>query len=180
MTTQLLLFRHLQVPAKHLEWFRLANAGDYNDRKTWFYPFKSRFLYTHALPDGFDVQVIVRKCYCGDGIFRGIDRDRPRCFWEMCHRCNGSGIHDKKPWPGIMHICRPCVHHDGLDCRCSLQKRLGGPGMKVQSCEPMRGHMSFQDKNGRRTGKFFEWYAMPPRDCEGRQTTIEPLPKTAP
>jgi len=96
MNSPPLPFRHLQVPAKHLEWFHLANAGEYDERKAWFYPFKSRFLYTHALPDGYDLQVIVRKCYCGDGIFRGIDHDRPRCFWEMCHRCDGTGIHDKK------------------------------------------------------------------------------------
>ena len=112
------------------------------------------------------------------------ERDKPEeRFVVLCNECEEKLIEphprlyiewtDNKPWPGIMRICRPCIHRYGLDCRCALQKRLGGPGMKVQSCEPMRGHMSFRDKNGRRTGKFFERYAMPPRDCEGRQTTEE-------
>lgn len=92
---QLLLFSHLQVPARHLEWFRLANAGIYPERDAWFYPFKSRFLHAHALPDGFDVQVIVKKCWCGDGIYRGVDDHWPREFWQMCNRCGGSGVHRK-------------------------------------------------------------------------------------
>lgn len=86
-------FEHLSVPARHVGWLQLANAGDYPERKWWFYPFKTRFCRSHGLPDGLDLQVITLKCYCGDGIFRGIDYDRPKAFWEPCHRCSGTGIY---------------------------------------------------------------------------------------
>ena len=86
-------FKHLTVPPRHVQWLALANAGDYPDRKYTFYPFKTRFLRQHGITDGLDLQVITLKCYCGDGIFRGIDYDRPKAFWEPCHRCSGTGIY---------------------------------------------------------------------------------------
>lgn len=86
-------FKHLTVPDRHVKLLATANAADYPERKYWFYPFKTRFCRAHALPDGLDLQVITIKCYCGDGIFRGIDYDRPMAFWERCHRCGGTGIY---------------------------------------------------------------------------------------
>lgn len=93
MNQLLLPFRNLRVDARHIEWLRLANAGDYPERKFWFYSFKTRFLRRHAVTDGLDLQTIVLKCWCGDGIFRGIDDNRPRKLWEKCHKCGGSGIY---------------------------------------------------------------------------------------
>ena len=96
MTQAILNFKNLTLPAKHIEWLALANAGDYLEKKSVFYPFKSRFCRSHGVADGQDLQVITLKCWCGDGIFRGIDNDRPRAFWEPCHKCGGTGIYLKK------------------------------------------------------------------------------------
>lgn len=112
------------------------------------------------------------------------DHDQPEMrFVVLCNECEEKLVEphprlyvdwpDNKPWPGIMRICEQCLERDGLECRSKRQRRLGGPGMKVQSCQPMRGHMSFHDKNGRRTGRWFERYELPPSGCEGRITNEE-------
>lgn len=89
-------FKNLTVPAKHVEWLCLANAGEYPGKKSWFYPFKSRFCHAHGVADGQDLQTITLKCYCGDGIWRGMDDTLPKERWEPCHKCSGSGIYLKK------------------------------------------------------------------------------------
>lgn len=83
-----------RVTERCIEWLWLANAGQYAEKKFWFYPFKTRFLRRHAITDGLDLQTIVKKCWCGDGIFRGVDHTAPRHFWETCNRCNGTGIYE--------------------------------------------------------------------------------------
>lgn len=91
---QLILpFRHLHVPDKHVQWLAQANAADFDEKKFHFYPFKTRFLRSHAVSDGVDLQTIVKKCWCGDGIWRGRDDTLPRRLWEPCDRCGGTGIH---------------------------------------------------------------------------------------
>lgn len=87
---------HLRVPMQHVHYLRWANGGNYRGKEEWFYPFKWRFLEKHALPDGCDLQVIKQKCWCGDGIFRGVDYDLPRIHWDICWKCNGTGVYRTK------------------------------------------------------------------------------------
>lgn len=100
------------MPAKHIEWLRVANAGDFSDKKPWFYPFKTRFCRAHALPDGYDLQVITLKCWCGDGIWRGSEYTLPERFWERCHKCGGTGIYLKKNILLIRLLLRDLVFHE--------------------------------------------------------------------
>lgn len=95
MTQIPLPFREFRpLPGLHALWFHYANAADYgDDKKYWFYPFKNRLLMSRALPDGIDLQIIKRRCYCGDGIFRGRDHTAPEHYWQVCWRCEGTGIH---------------------------------------------------------------------------------------
>ena len=95
-----------------MEWLTLANAGKYSEKKPWFYPFKTRFLRNHALPDGFDLQIITLQCWCGDGIFRGVDDMRPEIFWEPCMRCGGTGIYLKKRVPLIRWLVNGHLFHE--------------------------------------------------------------------
>lgn len=83
-------------PARHLEWLASANAAEYPAKKYTFYPLKSRLLRRFAMPDGFDLQTIVLKCWCGDGIFRGVDGELPRHCWSYCHKCNGTGVYMRR------------------------------------------------------------------------------------
>ncbi len=91
----ILPFPHLKVPSRVASWLALANAGEYPNKKFWFYPFKTRFLKAHGISDGLDLQVITVKCWCGDGIFRGRDDmgQLPEHLWETCHKCSGTGIY---------------------------------------------------------------------------------------
>lgn len=121
MTQPVLPFKNLTVTAKHVEWLRLANAGDYSAKKGWFYPFKSRFCHAHGVADGQDLQVITLKCYCGDGIWRGTDDTLPEERWERCYKCSGTGIYLKKNillvrWlvgGHLFHEPSPFVYHEG-------------------------------------------------------------------
>lgn len=96
MNQPALPFTHLLVPMQHVHYLRWANGGNYREKEEWFYPFKWRFLQKHALPDGVDLQIIKQKCWCGDGVFRGIDHDLPRVHWDACWKCNGSGVYRVK------------------------------------------------------------------------------------
>jgi hypothetical protein len=95
---QLLLpFKRFRVPQRHIDLLAIANAADYGDDKhRWFYPFKTRFLREHALSDGYDLQTIIDRCWCGDGIFRGIEGTRPEHAWEQCFKCMGTGIYRER------------------------------------------------------------------------------------
>lgn len=96
MSQLLLPFQRFRVSAADVQCLQLANAASYARRKYWFYPFKSAFLAAHGLPDGFDVQILTLRCWCGDGIWRGYYDTVPRRYWETCYRCNGTGIYDIK------------------------------------------------------------------------------------
>ena len=89
-------FPHLQIPDEHVELLRLANAGAFPDKRFFFYPFKGRFLKAHALPAGYDLQTIAQPCWCGDGIYRGIEDTLPEHRWTTCFRCQGTRIYDTK------------------------------------------------------------------------------------
>ena len=96
MTTQLLLPILPPFPATHLRWLETANAAEYFDKHAVFYPLKSRLLRRFAVPDGYDVQTIKKPCWCGDGVWRGIDDQLPRALWERCHKCSGTGIYSNR------------------------------------------------------------------------------------
>lgn len=96
MTQPVLPFKNLRVPDAHVRWLQTANAGDYYEKRWLFYPFKARFLRAHAVTDGFDLQTIVKKCWCGDGIWRGRDDDLPEHLWRTCEKCAGTGTYDTK------------------------------------------------------------------------------------
>lgn len=78
-----------------------------------------------------------------------------------------------------MSLCVNCLHRQGLECQSPLLKTNGGPGLHVLSAQPTRGRMSFENKQGCRSGKFFEHYPMPPKSCDGR-ATIHPETTTMP
>lgn len=105
-------FHHLSIPERHLQWMHEANAADYPERKFWFYPFKSRFCRAHGVTDGFDLQVITLKCWCGDGIWRGMEYTVPERFWERCWRCNGTGIYMKKEIALVRWIISTHLFHE--------------------------------------------------------------------
>ncbi len=109
---QLLPFQNFRVPSKHIVWLSLANAGDYYDRKFWFYPFKTRFLRRRGVTDGLDIQTITLKCWCGDGIFRGIDDQLPKDFWRACNRCSGTGIYSVKRVVLIRWLINGVIFHE--------------------------------------------------------------------
>jgi hypothetical protein len=71
-------------------WFYYANSADYgDDKRYWFYPFKSRFLKQHAIPDGIDLQVITRHCHT---CYQGIWHSESGRYNDICWNCNGTGI----------------------------------------------------------------------------------------
>lgn len=100
------------MPDRHVEWLYQANAADYFERRGWFYPFKTRFLRAHAIPDGLDLQTIVKKCWCGDGIWRGAEYTVPERYWERCHKCGGTGIYLTKHIVLIRWMLRDRLFHE--------------------------------------------------------------------
>lgn len=93
MNQLILNFKHFRVSEWSVRMLELANSATYYEKKFRFYPFKTRFLRAHAIPDGYDLQILTLKCHCGDGIFRGVEHTRPERFFEVCHKCGGSGIY---------------------------------------------------------------------------------------
>lgn len=84
----------------------LANAGAYQGKREWFYPFKDRFLRRWARRDGYDKQVLTHKCWGCNGTktYKTCYRcnylggcDRCNNFYigpeGECFRCGGTGIH---------------------------------------------------------------------------------------
>lgn len=108
-------FQHLRVPDSHLRWFRAANAGDYYEKRWLFYPFKQRFLHAHAITDGFDLQTIVKKCWCGDGIWRGRDDDLPKHLHQICFKCHGTAIYETKRIVLVRWLLNGTVFHTPSD-----------------------------------------------------------------
>ncbi len=68
---------------------------------------------------------------------------------------------------GAMDMCRPCVHRDGLSCKCPSALFNGGPGMLITI-----GTRAFFDgtRGGRRAG--WTGFSAPPSACAG----FEPEP----
>jgi hypothetical protein len=103
---QILPFIEWKANPNHAEWLRIANAGPEHHRflfgswrtlfcATWkryhFYAFKSRWLERHAVPDGYDVQVLRLDCHgCGgSGTWHSHYSERR----DRCNRCYGSGVY---------------------------------------------------------------------------------------
>lgn len=114
MNQSLLPFKRYAIPSHHIEWLALANAGSYTEKRWWFYPFKTRFLRQHALSDGLDLQIIVKPCWCGDGIWRGSDDypSLPKHLWETCHKCNGTAIYDTRHIVLIRWLINGRIFHE--------------------------------------------------------------------
>lgn len=85
-----------EMPSKHRRWLALANAAKYRGKNAVFYPLKTRLLKRFAVRVGNDKQVIKLKCYCGDGIWRGIEGTAPSQYWETCRKCDGTGIYSTR------------------------------------------------------------------------------------
>lgn len=85
-----------RIRLRHVEWLRLANSlhvqgGDYQHWKHWlFYPFKDEFLTRHAVPDGWDIQILTLPCRsCYQGVFVSECGN----YQASCWRCDGTGIY---------------------------------------------------------------------------------------
>ena len=110
----------------------MANAGTYRQKREWFYPFKTRFLRRFAAFDGYDKQVLTRKCWhcSGTGIFLtcylcsylgGCDRCRG-CVQGPCSWCGRSGVYridsnwlERRLFGGtIFHIPVPALYLPAL------------------------------------------------------------------
>lgn len=89
MKEQLLFPWFRDLPAVHALWFRWANGAEYADKRYWFYPFKDRLLKARGVPDGVDVQEVVRRCWgCRDGIWTSEWGDHS----DVCWYCGGTGV----------------------------------------------------------------------------------------
>lgn len=108
------------------------------------------------------------------------DNDRPSdppVVILLCDTCNAcidphprlySQLDRYAPIPGVMReLCLSCPHRHGLTCG------ITAPTITVE--EPIRGHMSYSGKTGRRQGRFFTMYPNPPTACTGNPN---PRPET--
>jgi hypothetical protein len=112
MNQLLLPIKTLHVPERHVEWLKQANSAEYWEKRHWFYRFKTRFLRAHALSDGLDLQTIVDKCWCGDGIWRGIEGQIPEIYWATCWKCNGTGIYRTRKIVLIRWLLNGAIFHE--------------------------------------------------------------------
>lgn len=77
---------------EHLqELFYKANAADYPEKRGVFYPLKDKLLRLYGKHDGWDLQVIEKKCWGCDGT--GIDDWNDGC---ECYACQGTGIYSTR------------------------------------------------------------------------------------
>lgn len=95
------------LTSKDHHWFRLANAGSYCDKQS-FYAFKTRFLKRFAQRDGWDLQEMPKFCYACAG-------SGTHLTGQSCHRCHGSGIytiahHWLERWQLGDHIYHVPIH----------------------------------------------------------------------
>jgi hypothetical protein len=109
----------------------LANSGDHKYKKLYWYPLKSALCRQFGTTDGYDFQHITRKCYCGDGIFRGPDGTAPNRYWEPCNRCNGTGTYSKKiivlrRWLIGNHLFHEPTQLSWMSFRCQMRERIDG------------------------------------------------------
>lgn len=65
----------------------LANAGDYPEKREYFYKFKDRFLRRWAEKDGFDKQVIKKSCWRCKGTGDFVSRCQVCTYQGGCHNC---------------------------------------------------------------------------------------------
>lgn len=123
-------FKQLEIQARHIRWLQTANAGDYSEKKSVFYPFKSRFCRAHGITDGQDLQTITLKCWCGDGVFRGVDDHLPKDLWQACHKCGGTGIYLKKNILLIRWLVGGVLFHEpstfAYHSDCPVKERFEG------------------------------------------------------
>lgn len=71
------------LPAKHYEWFKLANSHPITCwKKIFWFTFKEKFLARFAIRDGYDMQIIKHPCWncedgscgrCNDGIYLRVE-----------------------------------------------------------------------------------------------------------
>ncbi|MFP3947124.1 MAG: hypothetical protein ACLFWG_00205 [Longimicrobiales bacterium] len=104
------------------------------------------------------------------------DRPEPRAV-KLCVDCSDAIIEDHPrlyrrhtplvPLPGVMDLCRDCIHRDGTLCRHPDLTINGGPGLDIRFPEPMRVHVTARDRS--RSGWENFWKG-PPTECAGRET----------
>lgn len=102
-TTQLPLFPHHRIPARHLTWLKLANAGSYA-LKPQFYQVKNHILEHHGLPDGQDLQTIIQTSHtCGGS----------GTHWtgNPCYHCT-DGIYRVKHIRLFRYLVNDCIFHN--------------------------------------------------------------------
>lgn len=75
--------------------------------------------------------------------------------------------------PGLMHLCRECLHRAGWDCQHPDLKKNGGPGLEVIAAKPM---VTFIDgsRGGRRFGEVYQTY-QPAKSCAGQMLRPDDL-----
>ena len=91
-----------------------ANSGFYSDKQPWFFPFKDNLLKQYGEFNGYDKQILQKKCYrChGDGFYTSrcdtcrYEGDCSNCHFNeddyderefknanKCPKCNGTGFY---------------------------------------------------------------------------------------
>lgn len=86
-----------KFPELHLRLMIICNNGnEHQFNKQHFYVMKHALLEQFGTKDGYDVQVIIKKCYsCKDGIYNHWEDEE---YHEVCWNCNGSGIYSNTIW----------------------------------------------------------------------------------
>lgn len=85
------LFKEIgtNIPASHFYAFKACNNGGSYWYKQDFYKLKNLMLDLFGHDDGYDLQIIKKKCYScnGTGMY---------CKYDECFNCGGTGIFDTK------------------------------------------------------------------------------------
>ena len=85
----------------------LANAGNYAEKRTWFYPLKDQLLRRYGVQDGHDKQIIQKVCFHCKGTVAYIHPCQ-RCRYEgPCDNCYSVQNDDEMDWERE-RVGKPC------------------------------------------------------------------------
>lgn len=128
--------------------------------------------------------LLCQKCQSSHRVATWIEHDAAdqpqRIFVILCRQCSDTIIEPhprlyaeapvNAPIPGVMAICRDCIHRAGTECRCPAAKFNGGEGIQVTAVKPFVVHIDGRDqKTGKRFGRWLHDYSTPPSACTGRK-----------